>query len=60
MIGELAGVGCREMHSCSSLMVCAGLGAGGMTVDEDDTEVAEAEAACIRSVGVLGPVFNTS
>lgn len=22
-IGELAGVGCREMHSCSSLIVCA-------------------------------------
>lgn len=22
-IGELAGVGCREMHSCSSLIACA-------------------------------------
>lgn len=31
-----------------------------MTVDEDDTEVGEAEAACVRSVCVLGAVFNTS
>lgn len=31
-----------------------------MTVDEDDTEVAEAGVACIRSGSVLGSVFNTS
>lgn len=31
-----------------------------MTVDVDDTEVTEAEAACVRSVCVLGSVFNTS
>lgn len=31
-----------------------------MTVDEDDTEVAEAGAACVRSGSVLGSVFNTS
>lgn len=31
-----------------------------MTVDEDDTEVAEAEAVSVKSVCVLGSVSNTS